>query len=324
MRRRSLVLVEPRGGRLSAGQAGTVAAARRVSDVVEVLLPVSTSEPWEDLVLQLGRQGADVVHVAAGLAPSAAPRVTLVADLHVRAPFSLIAMENSSLAPDVAGALAVRLAAGVCWDLLRLDEVEGQLVGHRLALADSTAVEVEWTSDLAVALFRVGSAAPEDQPSRGTPEVRQLAPPAGLGAGTTVVASGVAPGGTASGLETASVVVAGGRGLGGAENVALLEELAVALGGVVGVSMPVVDMGWYPYEHQVGQTGKTVRPRLYVACGISGAVQHRVGMSGSGTVVAINSDPQAPVFGICDLGVVGDLRQVVPRLTALLLETASD
>jgi electron transfer flavoprotein alpha subunit len=84
--------------------------------------------------------------------------------------------------------------------------------------------------------------------------------------------------------------------------------------------MPVVDRGWYPYAHQVGQTGRTVRPRLYLACGISGAVQHRVGMSRSGTVIAINTDPQAPIFDLCDLGVVGDLTEVVPRITALLRE----
>ena len=102
----------------------------------------------------------------------------------------------------------------------------------------------------------------------------------------------------------------------------LLEDLAEVLAGAVGVSMPVVDKGWYPYSHQIGQTGRTVRPKLYIACGISGAIQHRVGMAKSGTIVAINTDPQAPVFGICDFGVVGDLTEVVPRLTALLRQSA--
>ncbi len=115
-------------------------------------------------------------------------------------------------------------------------------------------------------------------------------------------------------IEYADVIVAGGRGVGGPEGFKQLETLAELLGGVVGASRPVVDAGWIGYEHQVGQTGKTVRPKLYIAAGISGAVQHRVGVSGSDFVLAINSDPNAPIFQIADLGIVGDLHQVIPEL----------
>ena len=107
------------------------------------------------------------------------------------------------------------------------------------------------------------------------------------------------------------MLVAGGRGLGGPENFALCEELATALGGEVAATRAVVDAGWYPYAAQVGQTGKTVSPRLYVACGISGAIQHKVGMAGAETIVAINKDANAPIFDFCDLGVVGDVHQVL-------------
>jgi electron transfer flavoprotein alpha subunit len=125
---------------------------------------------------------------------------------------------------------------------------------------------------------------------------------------------GFIPGQERLNIDYADVIVAGGRGVGGPEGFKLLAELASALGGAVGASRPVVDAGWIDYEHQVGQTGKTVRPKLYIAAGISGAVQHRVGMSGANFILAINSDPQAPIFQIADLGIVGDLYQVIPEM----------
>ncbi|MBA3718001.1 MAG: electron transfer flavoprotein subunit alpha/FixB family protein, partial [Actinobacteria bacterium] len=211
---------------------------------------------------------------------------------------------------------AARLDAGLNWDLVDLAREDGKLVGKRPALSDSVVVDVGWTSEPRIALVRSGSFDPAE--TGGTAEVQERQAEI---QDFSIVATMVEQAHEESegpSIEDADIVVAGGRGLGSPENFSLVEELAKALGGAVGATRAVVDAGWYPYSTQVGQTGRTVSPKLYIACGISGAIQHKVGMQGSGVIVAINKDPNAPIFEFSDLGVVGDLHEIVPKLTELV------
>ena len=178
-------------------------------------------------------------------------------------------------------------------------------------------VDVGWKGSPRLGLVRAGAFDPVESGGTVAVEVEAFEAPSSdfstLAAliGQTVEAS------SGPSIEDADIIVAGGRGLGSPEAFSLLEKLAAALGGAVAATRAVVDAGWYPYSTQVGQTGKTVSPKLYIACGISGAIQHKVGMQGSGLIVAINKDPNAPIFDFCDIGVVGDLHQIVPKLTEL-------
>ena len=272
-----------------------------------------------ELAAQLGRHGAKAVHVAAGdegalTAPLPQPRVDVLAQLAPE--YDAVLFGQSVLAADVAGGLAARLDAGLNWDLVDLELRGDELVGKRPALQDSVYADVGWTSSPRLALFRSGSFDPQE--SGGEAETREVSAELRHFSTRTKMVEQAHAEAEGKLIEDADVIVAGGRGLGSPESFTLAEELATVLGGAVGATRAVVDAGWYPYSAQIGQTGKTVSPKLYVALGISGAIQHKVGMQSSGTIVAINKDANAPIFEFSDLGVVGDLHEIVPRLTELL------
>jgi electron transfer flavoprotein alpha subunit len=314
---RALVFCEHHGAALSKASLGALSKAASLGETAALIAGSGVAA----LAAQAGRHGAATVFLADDArlaAPLPQPRVDVLAALVRDEGFDTVLFAQSVLATDLAAGLAARLDAGLNWDLAELELVEGTLVGKRPALSDSVWVEVGWSSPVRLGLFRAGAFDPVERPAAGTP--RPLAveiEPWSLRA--ELVESAAEESGGPS-IEDAEVIVAGGRGLGGPEGFALAEELAEALGGAVAATRAVVDAGWYPYRAQVGQTGKTVSPKLYVALGISGAIQHKVGMQGSGVIVAINKDPHAPIFDYADLGVVGDVNTIVPRLAALVRE----
>ena len=310
------VFLEHHGDELLKGPLGVLSKAATLGDdVAGVVIGAGV----RGLADEAGKFGAARVYVADDPeleAPLPQSRVDVLARLVRDKDVGTVFFANSVLAADLAAGLAARLDAGLNWDLTDVVTEDGRLVGKRPALQDSVYVDVGWKGEPRIALFRTGSFDPAE--TGGEVEVEDVTVELeefSTGARMVEQAHEESEGPS---IEDAEVVVAGGRGLGGPENFTLVEELAKALGGAVGATRAVVDAGWYPYPTQVGQTGKTVSPKLYIACGISGAIQHKVGMQSSGVIVAINKDPNAPIFEFSDLGVVGDVHQVVPKLTELV------
>jgi electron transfer flavoprotein alpha subunit len=312
----TLVFLEHHGGEIVKNSLGVLSKASSLGgDVAGVVVGSGV----RDAAAKAGEYGAARVYVAddpALEAPLPQPRVDVLASLVRDQGFDTVLFGQSILAADLAAGLAARLDAGLNWDLVDIAEDGGRLVGKRPALADSVLVDVGWKTTPRLALFRSGSFEPA--PTGGSAELQDI--PVQLedfSSGAVLVGQDQEERSGPS-IEDADVIVAGGRGLGKPEGFGMLEELAKALNGAVAATRAVVDAGWYPYASQVGQTGKSVSPKLYIACGISGAIQHKVGMQSSGTIVAINKDANAPIFEFCDLGVVGDVNEVVPKLTELV------
>ena len=313
----TLVFLEHHGGELLKGSLGVLSKAASLGDAD--VAAVVTGTGVRALADEAGKFGAAKVYVADDerlAAPLSQPRVDVLAQLVRDNGIDTVLFGNSVLAADVAAGLAARLDAGLNWDLTDLVLEDGRLVGKRPALQDSVYVDVGWTSEPRLALFRSGSFDPTA--TGGSAEVEDLEVALEDFSTAARMIDQAHEESEGPSIEDAPVIVAGGRGLGGPENFTLVEDLAKALGGAVGATRAVVDAGWYPYSTQVGQTGKTVSPKLYIACGISGAIQHKVGMQSSGVIVAINKDPNAPIFEFSDLGVVGDVQEVVPKLTELV------
>ncbi len=236
------------------------------------------------------------VDVLAALAESASPAGVLLA--------------ASADGKEIAGRLAARIGSGLLVDVV---EVKEGPVGIHSIFGGAYTVEAQTVGDTPVITVRPGAI--EAEPADGAGEVVSVEVPAAAENATKITSREPAVAGDRPELAEATVVVAGGRGVGSAENFGVVEELADSLGAAVGASRAAVDSGYYPGQFQVGQTGKTVSPQLYIALGISGAIQHRAGMQTSKTIIAVNKDEEAPIFEITDLGIVGDLFKVTPQLT---------
>jgi electron transfer flavoprotein alpha subunit len=308
-----LVYAELNQGKLVPTTLELMAKARELGDVEAVALGAGAKAAGATL----GKHGAKVVHVNEDAAFDdyvAEPATDALAALHKEAPADVILFGFTTDSREVAGRLAARLGVGLISNAADLDAKDGGFVAKVPYFGGAKLASMKANSQPAIVLIRPKSF--EASESGGTPQVKELSASVEAGSKRAHIVERVVEASEKVKLEEAKVVISGGRGMGGPDNFPLLEDLANALGGAVGASRAVVDAGWVPYSMQVGQTGKSVRPGVYIAVGISGAMQHTVGMKASKVIIAINKDAEAPIMKMADLGVVGDALKIVPALTA--------
>jgi electron transfer flavoprotein alpha subunit len=269
-----------------------------------------------ELAASLGNYGARKVLVAEGPEGLAQPLVDAMATAIRQGGYSYALFGGGLLGFEIGAGLAARLGAGVAMEVTAVRAEGGELIAERPILGDSAISEIRYRSDVGIVIGRL-NAFEIRETGEGEAPVEQLgfelSPQSSQ---ATMLTRGEQRGADVD-IEGANILIAGGRGLGKPEGFQLCEDLAQAFGGnsAVAATRAVVDAGWYPYSAQIGQTGKTVAPKLYLAAGISGAIQHKVGMQSSENIVAINKDSNAPIFEFSDLGVIGDLNKIMPKLT---------
>jgi electron transfer flavoprotein alpha subunit len=265
---------------------------------------------------RLAEFGAAKVYVADGDGVSdyvVAPPAAVLAELISRLSPAAVLLAATGEGKEIAGRLAVKAGSGVLTDVVDLVPGDDGPVAEQSIFGGAIIVKSRVRTGTPIVAVRPNAVAPE--PSAGAAEIERIAPElSGADKAARVTERVAQQRSERPELTEASIVVSGGRGVGGAENFALIEQLADSLGAAVGASRAATDAGWYPHQFQVGQTGKTVSPQLYLAVGISGAIQHRAGMQTSKTIMVVNKDAEAPIFELADFGVVGDLFKVVPQL----------
>jgi electron transfer flavoprotein alpha subunit len=308
-----LVYAELSEGKVATTSLELMTKARELGDVYAVALGAGAKAA----AATLGKHGAKVVHVNEDAAFDdyiAEPATDAVAGLCEKEKPDLILFGFTSDSREVAGRLAARLGSGLISNASDIAARDGGFVAKVPYFGGAKVASMKANGKPAIVLVRPKSF--EVSEKAGAGEVKQLDVAVADGSKRAHITERVVEASEKVKLEDARVVISGGRGMGGPQNFPLLEELASALGGAVGASRAVVDAGWVPYSMQVGQTGKSVRPGVYIAVGISGAMQHTVGMKTSKIIIAINKDGEAPIMKMADLGVVGDALKIVPALTA--------
>jgi len=302
-----LVLVDHLEGEIRKSTYELLTAARVLGEPAAVV--VGAPGTAAKLADGLKEHGAEKIYVAeTDRTDFLTPEVDVLAGLVESASPAAVLIATSSDGKEIAGRLSVRTGSGWLNDVVGID-ADG--VTHSVFGGAYTAQAKANTAHPVITL-RPGSVEIEPAPGAGAEQAVEV--PAASGRQATVTSREPIVGGDRPELTEASVVVAGGRGVGSSDDFQLVETLADTLGAAVGASRAAVDSGYYPHQYQVGQTGKTVSPQLYIALGISGAIQHRAGMQTSKTIVAVNKDPEAPIFEIADFGVVGDLFTIAPQL----------
>jgi electron transfer flavoprotein alpha subunit len=305
-----LVLVDHVDGEVKKVTLELLTLANRLGEAAAVWV----GPGYENARDRLGEYGAGKVYVAADEELTAyvvAPKAALLAQLVAEKSPAAVLVAATAEGKEIAGRLAVKTGSGVLTDVV--DVADGFVAEHSI-FGGGIIAHARVKTGTPIIAVRPNSVAPEA--SAASPAEEQVSVAlSDADKGAKIVEKVVQEKGERPDLTEAAIVVSGGRGVGGAENFTIIEGLADSLGAAVGASRAATDAGWYPHSFQVGQTGKTVSPQLYIAVGISGAIQHRAGMQTSKTIVAINKDPEAPIFELVDYGIVGDLFQVAPQLT---------
>jgi electron transfer flavoprotein alpha subunit len=308
-----LVVGEIKDGALKKISKELVTAGRKIADSssaqVEALLIGAGADKFAS---ELGACGADKVLVAEAGDFNPETYANIIADVAKQKGSTIVLMPHSGQGKDYSPRVAVKLGAGIVADAVALTIDAGKVVAKKPIYSGKAFANLKVSTDIQVFTVRPNSGEVGSKSAAGT--VEKIS--ANAGEAKVKITAQELTGGNKIQLTEASIIVSGGRGMKGPENFPLLQTLCDTIGAALGASRAAVDSGWISHSHQVGQTGKTVSPNCYIACGISGSIQHMAGMGSSKYIVAINKDPEAPIFKVATYGVVADLFEVVPALTS--------